>query len=295
MRPTSSEQKLQEADATRIGADAEAVVAEVDQNRIITTQRGHQLSQIAGDLPDDAKALWLYAERSLTQSAVSMIDAGRAFIKLKEIVAHGEFSEGLKARGISPRSAQQIMSGARRFADRSDKFLKLGRSKLYACLEFSDDELDMLEEGQSVLDTDLDELDRMTSRELKALIKKRDADIDVKNTLLEAKNKQIDDVAAENAGLRGDIKGGATNPSLQEIESEKAQIIIPLMRLKNRAAALETNAQGGAINRAEWFALQSACDVIRNELAQALDALDASGGDFQFAMANAAMPTDDAS
>lgn len=296
IQPTKAEQAVQDADAKNITEAREADNLQADENKAISARRESELNRIAGDLPNDSAALWMYAEHSLTQSAVSMIDAGRAFIKLKELLPHGEFLAGIEERGISPRSTQQICAGARAFADRSEKFLKLGRTKLYACLEFSNEELDALEDGKSILDHDLDDLDRMTTRELKALIKKRGSDLDVKDQLLEAKNKQIDDVATENAGLRGETKQGDINPTIQAIESEKGQTLIPLMQLKNRALKMEADAESGKEPlRDEYFALQSAINDARDEVAQAMDALYNCGGNYQASIAQAGMPADEAS
>jgi len=294
--PTKAEKSIQQADAERISKQAEEVVEQADKERILATRREGELHRIAGDLPDDPKALWMFAEHSLTQSAISMIDAGRAFIKLKEILPQGEYLKGLSERGISPRNAQQICASARAFADRSEKFLKLGRTKLYACLEFSNEELDALEAGESVLDNDLDDLDRMTTRELKALVQKRDADLEIKNQLLESKNKQIDSIATEFEKAKGAIMEGDTHPSVAEIESERAQILIPLIRLAARAKNMEVDAMNGnEPNRDEYFALQSALNVLRDQMAQAMDALYNCGGSFQAAISEASMPVEDVS
>jgi len=291
--PTKAEIAVQEADAKRVGKQAEETVAQADKERILATRREGELHRIAGDLPDDINVLWMYAEHSLTQSAISMIDAGRAFIKIKEKLPYGEFNTGLKERGISPRSARQIMAGARRFADRSEKFLKLGRTKLYACLEFEDSDLDALEAGESVLDNDLDALDRMTTRELKALVQRRDANLEIKDQLLESKNKQIDSIATEFEKAKGAVVEGDTHPSVPEIESEQAQILIPMIRLAARAKNMEVDAMNGKEpNRDEYFALQSALNVLRDQMAQAMDALYNCGGSFQAAIAESSMPVD---
>jgi len=288
-----AETAVQKADAKRVGKQAEATVAQADKERILATRRDGELNRIAGDLPDDPKALWMFAEHSLTQSAISMIDAGRAFIKLKEMLQHGEFLKGLDERGISRMGASRICNTAVTFADRSEKFLKLGRTKLYACLEFSNDELDALEAGESVLDHDLDALDKMTTRELKALVQRRDSDLEIKDQLLESKNKQIDSIATEFEKAKGAIVAGDTHPSVAEIESEQAQILIPMIRLAARAKNMEVDAMNGKEpNRDEYFALQSALNVLRDQMAQAMDAIYNCGGTFQAAIAEASMPVD---
>ena len=286
-------EQLEQADKKRIIESGEAELVEADEQRMISVRRETELSRISGDLPSDPQVLWMYAEHSLTQSAISMIDAGRAFIKLKEIIPHGEFNVGLKERGISPRSARQIMAGARRFADRSEKFIKLGRTKLYACLEFEDSELDALEEGGSILDHDLDSFDKMTTRELKELIRKRDADIDVKDQLLESKNKQIDDVVTENTKLRGGVVDGEVSPVLQAVESDKLGALGSILRLAARAKNMEVDAMNGnEPSRDEYFAVNAALEEIRNQLAQGMDALYNCGGSYQAMIAEAAVTTD---
>jgi len=228
-----------------------------------------------------------------SQAAVSFIDTGRALIKLKEQLPHGEFRSGLEYRGIPKSTANDMMRVARKMSWRSDKFIKLGRAKLYACMELDDDEIDALEDGGSILDITLDDMDRMTTRELKDALKKSRADSDVKDRLLQSKNKQIDDVAEENARLHGHVSEQGVSAFIQEIESEKAQILIPLMRLKNRSLAMEQQLNSeGAVDRAEYFALQAALDCVRDELAQAMDAIYNAGAEFQASVSQASMPSE---
>ena len=288
------EQTILEADAQRMNQAGEAELAEADEQRILSVRRESELNRIAGDLPDDMAALWVFAEYNLTQSIVTMIHAGRAFIKLKEKLPHGEYEAGLKERGIPPQTAWQMSRVALRFADRSEKFLKLGRTKLYACLEFSNEELDVLEEGGSILDQDLDALDKMTTRELKALIKKKDADLDVKDQLLESKNKQIDDVVTENTKLRGGVVEGEISPVLQAIESDKLGAVGNVLKLAARAKNMEVDAMNGKEpNREEYFTLNAAFEELRSQLAQGMDALYNCGGSYQAMIAEAAVATDD--
>lgn len=259
--------RAEQADADRINGATRASLDAGDRQRMAAIKRDIELQRIAGDLPDDERALWLFAEHSLTQSAISMIDAGRAFIKLKEMLPHGEYQTRLSERGISARSARQIAANARRFADRSEKFLNLSRSKLYACLEFSDDELDALEDGQSVLDVDLEAIDRMTVRELKAAIKQRDKALDVKDELLESKNAQIDATAEENAELRGQFSGQVAGPGEQSIRQRGGEAEAVLIMLRGMANRLSLD--GSKANPNEVAALTGALDTIRNELALA--------------------------
>ncbi len=270
---------IEEADKARIGSEAEASVAEADQQRLIARRRESELKHIAADLPEDEASLWMYAEHSLAQSAISMIDAGRALIKLKETLPHGDFQAGIKERGISPRTARKIMASARRFADRSEKFLKLGRSKLYACMDLDDDDLDALEDGKSILDVDLDKMDRMTTAELRAAIQKREADLAIKDQLLESKNKQIDAVAEENEQLKGTITTPEDAPQVRNIRTHGDEAEAKMILLRGMAHQLSVEA--AAANPHEVAALTGVLDRIRTELALAYRLLEEADPAYQ--------------
>jgi len=292
-KATSQEKKVEQADTKRVGKQAEETVAQADKERMLATQHEGELNRIAGDLPDDPKALWMFTESSFIQATTSIFDTGRALIKLKEILPHGAFGPELNERGIPARTARNFMAVARAFSERGEKLKKLSRAKLFACLELFPEELDALEDGDSVLGITLDDFDRMTPKELKAAIKKRDTDLEIKDQLLESKNKQIDSIATELEKSKGNITEGDASPVVQEIESAQAQILIPLMKLRARALNFEVDAGNGKEpNRAEYFALQAALNVLRDEMAQAMDALYNCGGSFQAAIAEASMPTD---
>jgi len=276
---TEINDRMEQADADRINGATRNRLDAGDKQRMAAIKRESRLKQVAGDLPDDVKALWMYAESSLTQAAVSTIDAGRALIKLKEKLPHGDFKEGLDIRGIPARTASNLARTAAKFADRSEKFLSLSRSKLYACLEFSDDELDALEGGQSVLDVDLDAIDRMTVRELKAAIKQRDKALEVKDGLLETKNKQIDSVAEENERLKGSLEGPSESATVQNIRQRGGEAEATLILLRGMANRLSQ--EGSGADATEVAALTGALDTVRNELALAYRLLENADPAFQ--------------
>lgn len=63
-------------------------------------------------LPEDNEALWEIAVNSEVHAALHQIKAGMAYKALKEKLQHGEFTEGLKLRGIKPRNAQRNIAVA---------------------------------------------------------------------------------------------------------------------------------------------------------------------------------------
>ena len=230
---------IEQADAERIAGQAEDVVAKADAERMRDAARGALLDRLTGDLPDDPKALWLIAEHSMTQACVSMIEVGRALIKLKESLPHGEFEDGLRERGIPARTAQRLMLAARKFSDRSERLLKLGRSKLYAIAEMLDDEsLDKLEAGEDVLGMTLDEAERMTARDLRERLRKMEADVEVKEKLLAEKNQHIDDLATELERLKGGVQRPEDDPRIAQIREAA---------MRAQAALVDLHAMAGQV------------------------------------------------
>ncbi len=209
---------IEQADAERIGGQAEKTLAQADEARMQEMRRMAVMERITSDLPSDAESLWLITEQGLGRICMDIVLVGRALIRLKESLQHGEFIDGLKARGIPPRTAQRMMLVAKRFADRSERLLKLSRSKLYAIAEMLDDEsLDKLENGEDVLGITLDDAERMTAQELREQLKRLEADIGIKDKLLEEAHKQRDEIATELERMRGEITRPEDDPRLEQI------------------------------------------------------------------------------
>jgi hypothetical protein len=211
----------------------------------------------------------MFAEHSLAQATISIFDAGRALIKLKEISPHGAFGNELSERGIPARTARNFMAVARTFSERGEKLKKLNRSKLFACLELFPEELNALEDGDSVLGITLDDMDRMTATELKAAIKKRDADLEIKDQLLESKNKQIDSIASEFEKAKGNMLEGEDSPTVQAIKANGMQTACSIILLRNQADRLAQT--GGEADVYEVAALSGALENLRIELALAFE------------------------
>jgi len=177
-------------------------------------------------------------------------------------------------------------------SNRLDKLQKLGRSKLYACLEFSDDELDTLEAGGSVLDVTLDDIDRMSAREVREKLRKerkggKEAS-EIATKLSEDKNRKLDEQAAEIERLKGNILAGEPSEAVQAIDNFKLQAVFPLAQL--RALAEQMEAEPESVRREDWYALRSALDTLRDEMARAWPAVWAAGRQFEAEMEMATEP-----
>lgn len=118
------------------------------------------------------------------QSAEAMLEAGKRLIQIKENEEHGEFQRILEDElGLATRTARQMMQAALKFTageyDQAPKrraLAVLGKAKLLDLMAESDEDLDELTEGGKLAGKTLDEIDRMTTRELKAELRKRTED-----------------------------------------------------------------------------------------------------------------------
>jgi hypothetical protein len=100
------------------------------------------------------------------QAGQSLLEMGKRFIRIKAHEGHGKFLESLIRLGMAERSARYAMAAAVRFSNRP-ALADLGVSKMKALTVLDDDEIQELEKGGKVKGMALDDIDRMSTRELR--------------------------------------------------------------------------------------------------------------------------------
>lgn len=143
------------------------------------TQHRMEIMQQFGDgLPYERERIVHEARFYMAQSAESMLEAGKRLIILKENEPHGDFTNILENDlGLAPQVARRMMQASVKFLGNGDEQPKrsalsvLGKTKLYELMVLDDEELDALADGGTVAGATLDDIDRMTSRELKAALR----------------------------------------------------------------------------------------------------------------------------
>ncbi len=147
-----------------------------------------------------------YAE----QYRKSIFESGKRLILLKEHESHGEFLESLKRLDIDPRTAQRMMAATRIFIDergnlKTTSMSLLPPTKLYALATLNDEDLDDFKENGEIEGFTLEEAKAMSTRDFKARIRELNAEkrkleeqhrqeIEIKDQLLEDKNRKIDEL-----------------------------------------------------------------------------------------------------
>lgn len=184
----------------------------------------HQVAELYGEgLPYDRSRIVSEARFFLAQSAESMLEAGKRLILLKENEPHGEFVELLEQRlGLNARSAQKLMQAAAKYLApaitskaSAPTLLGLGRAKLLELVAEPDEDIAALADGGTLAGMTIDEIDAMSSRELReALRKEREArkkDAGAKDKVIQRKEGKISELEEQLARLND----GLSNPSEQ--------------------------------------------------------------------------------
>lgn len=148
------------------------------------------------------EAIWIERGRhAVRQTLEGMFELGRALIVIKEHTPHGKFREIAEHEfGLHTREVTRLMNATLRFIDPKmqkiqPKLMELGKSKLLELLVEGDDTLLELAEGGDINGHDLDDVDRMTVKELRVALRENREQLAAKDKVLGDKNAKIDELA----------------------------------------------------------------------------------------------------
>ncbi len=171
-----------------------------DNAHALAAQLGYDGSLTVGALEDEIR---FYQRRSVE----AVLELGKRLIILRELTPHGEFSKRLDLLDISDRMAQKFMASTLKFSNtNSSSLLKAAgtQTKMLELLALDDGEIDALERGESVRGVNLDKIETMSVRELKAALREAQADAAATDRVLEEKSKSITKLQKEVAGKQID-------------------------------------------------------------------------------------------
>lgn len=187
---------------------------------------------------------WIERGRqAMRQTVEGMFELGRVLIVLKEHMTWEKFADVCEVFGMSVRAAQQLTQATRRFATpqmqkAQSKLMELGKSKLLELLVEEDETLTELADGGEVNGMTLDDVDRMTVRELRAALRESRETAEAKDKIIADKNKKVDELAEKLAK-----KQTGKEPKPEDVGSE----------LTMRLSGLEVAARSDLSRFAEVF------------------------------------------
>ncbi|EPZ4371122.1 DUF3102 domain-containing protein [Salmonella enterica subsp. salamae serovar 42:b:e,n,x,z15] len=172
----------------------------VDLNAI-TQHRVAIMEQFGEGLPYDRNRIVHEARFYMAQSAEAMLEAGKRLVILKENEPHGEFINILESElNIEARVARRMMQASLKFLGLEGELPKrstlsvLGKGKLYELMVLDDDDLDSLADGGTVAGATLDDIDRMSVRELRKALRESKEDLAASRKLNAEKSQEINEL-----------------------------------------------------------------------------------------------------
>ncbi|MDO9094466.1 MAG: DUF3102 domain-containing protein [Rubrivivax sp.] len=169
--------------------------------------RSKEVSERFGDgSPYERSRIVNEARFYMGQSAEAMLELGKRLIQLKENEPHGEFCEIVTERlGISPRSAQLMMAASVKYlspalAAKAQTLSLLGKAKLFDLMSETDGDIAQLTAGGTLAGKTLDEIETMTSRQLKAALTDARKSLAAKDKVIQSKSAKVDKLEEELAG-----------------------------------------------------------------------------------------------
>lgn len=169
---------------------------------VLATQLGYKGTLTVGALEDEIR---FYQQRTVE----ACLELGKRLLLLKEMTPHGEFKQRIAMLNIHERTAQRFMSASLKFS-KSDNLSLLkavgNQSKLLELLVLDDDEVKVLEEGGSIGDITLDEIETMTASELRKALRDAKADSQAKDNIIKKKDEKLNELDAELTKLQSPAK-----------------------------------------------------------------------------------------
>lgn len=132
-----------------------------------------------------------HARMQMRRTVNECLELGKTLLVIRELTPHGGFKDRIEMLGIDFRTAQRFMQATLKFSKASSTTLLTAagtQTKLLELLVLDDDEVKALGENGSVRGVSLDDVERMTTRELRDALRKTQADAEAD---LAAKDKLI--------------------------------------------------------------------------------------------------------
>lgn len=174
--------------------------------------------------------VWVERAKLATRKTMEgMFELGQALIVLKEHMTWKQFADVCEVLGMSVRAAQQLVQATQRFATpqmqkAAPKLMDLGKSKLLELLVEEDVTLVGLAEGEEVNGMTLDDVGRMTVRELRVALRESRENLAAKDEVMKTKTAKIDELAEKLAKKQTVVR----EPKAEDVGSELAMQLTSL-------------------------------------------------------------------
>ena len=263
---------------------ARSDIAAANQLAVATLEQNERVSALAVQLnyqgSTDPAVLVNSAKDAIRRIGMGVFELGAYLLLLKEGCQHGDFVLTLEEVGINHHSAKKYMAMTRRFANGSTSthLEKLGFSKMAELLPLDDDQVDdLVDEGQTG-ELSLDDVARMSVKQLRAAVRKERAEA--------AKQKnQVERLTAVNTELHEEARLVKRLPANEALAKTKKEAVglqnetVGLVRGGLRQALLKLGEMGGDASHTAFMAsllgaVYVELDALRDEFGLPLATVD---------------------
>lgn len=173
----------------------EAAVADATAAADQAAVRLMEIDRVYGDgLPYSRERMITDIRAHMGRAAIDMLEAGKKLILLKEREPHGDFMASVQACGIEFRLAQRLMQAAVKFLPNAKSISHLAPTKLLDLAVLDDDQISELTEGGTVNGLTLEDVDRMSTRELRKALREARAESEAKDQVIAHKDHKINEL-----------------------------------------------------------------------------------------------------
>lgn len=169
----------------------------------MTEHRLEIMQQFGDGLPYERDRIVHETRFYMAQSAEAMLEAGKRLVILKENEPHGDFIDIVESQlSLSKRTAQVMMQASLKYLSpklepKAQALALLGKTKLFELMTEDDEDLVELADGGTIAGMSLDDIDRMTSRELRAALREARETNAAQQRVLADKNEKIDSLSTK--------------------------------------------------------------------------------------------------
>lgn len=169
----------------------------------LTEHRMQVMAQFGDGLPYERDRIVHETKFYMAQSAEAMLEAGKRLVILKECEPHGDLVNIVEnALGLPYRTAARMMQASAKYLSPALKsnvptLAHLGKSKLFELMTEDDEFLAELADGGTIAGLTLDDVDRMSCRELRQSLREARETNTAQQRVLTDKNQKIDDLTTK--------------------------------------------------------------------------------------------------
>lgn len=170
--------------------------------------------------------------RELRQGCEAFIRAGRLLVVVQECAPHGEWLGMLERIGIEESQARRMMTAARRLANRATSHdlvsAAKSQSKLIELLSLPEDDFAQLADTGQTGDLKVDDIARLTVRELRAKVRELKESLVTKDERAAAREREIEAKSAEVRKLRRQWQTATPDQQIEALRQDLSVIAIDI-------------------------------------------------------------------